>query len=88
MNHIVSFFKDRHGKWAIIQFPNPLLLTWIVLIAVSLLVTDDTLKNSVDQLKNTILFAWAYLEFIKGISSFRRTLGVVVMIMTVTGFFI
>ncbi|MFA5135737.1 MAG: hypothetical protein WC505_08215 [Patescibacteria group bacterium] len=88
MNNILSFFKDRHGKWAVVQFPNTLLLTWLMLIVIGVFVHDNSLKTSVDQLKNTVLFAWAYLEFAKGISYFRRVLGGVIMIMIVIGFFV
>jgi hypothetical protein len=88
MNHILSFFKDRRGQWAIIQFPNPLLITWLVLIVVSLLVADNTLRSSVDQLKNAVLFAWSYLELMKGASYFRQLLGGTIMVMIIVGYFV
>jgi hypothetical protein len=74
-----SFFKDKHGKWAIIQPPNVLLWAWIILTISTMLFHDVHIRI----FQSCILFAWSYLEVISGISLFRKTLGVVVMILVV-----
>ncbi|MDB5176807.1 MAG: hypothetical protein JWN75_475 [Candidatus Saccharibacteria bacterium] len=87
MNKLLSFFKDSHGNWAVIQFPNPLLLTWLLLVIISMFITDTTIKSSINQLKDAVLFAWAYFEVTSGVSYFRRVLGGFIMIMIIIGYF-
>lgn len=80
---IDQFFKDEHGKWAVVQWPNILLWAWIGIVAVSLFWHDSHLKI----LQSCVLFAWAYLEITEGDSYFRRILGAVVMATVLFGIF-
>lgn len=75
MDRLKQFFKDKDGKWAIIAFPNGLLLAWVLLIVIGMLISDGELKNNLGRLNNAIIFVWAYLELTTGTSYFRRVLG-------------
>ena len=78
-----NFFKDKQGKWLVIQFPNTLLVIWIVLLLVNLLVSSQHIR----QLNTAVLFAWAYVELTQGSSYFRKALGAIVLIFVIISFF-
>lgn len=80
-------FKNKDGKWAIIQVPNVLLSIWLVLTIVHVVAQDGTIKQGVSSLRDAVLFAWSYLEVTKGDSKFRRLLGGVVLIFVTIRFF-
>lgn len=82
-----SFFKNNDHKWTIIQFPNPLLLTWIILVIIQLFMSDSSLKSNIQHLNSALIFAWAYLEATAGDSMFRRLLGGVIIFLIVVSYF-
>lgn len=81
---IDKFFKDRNGRWAIAQFPNVLITGWIVVLLANLFLHSQPVKS----LQDALLFAWAYMELIQGVSYFRKVLGAVVLIGLVVSFFV
>jgi hypothetical protein len=81
---IDSFFKDKRGNWAVVQFPNVLLSVWILLVIVTFFVSDKHIRV----LQSTVLFAWAYIEVMQGSSYFRKMLGAVVLVGVVLGIFL
>lgn len=83
----MAFFKDKDGKWTVIQFPNPLLVTWLFLMLLQMFMSASHLKSSIHQFSSAVLFAWAYMEVIRGDSSFRRLLGGIVLLVVLAGFF-
>lgn len=84
---VKRFFKDKDGKWAILEFPNTILMIWLVIIVANMVITDAEIRKSLGQLGSAVLFAWAYIELTKGSSYFRQTLGGLVLIMLVISFF-
>lgn len=74
-----SFFKDKHGKTAIVQSPNPLITGWFGLAVVNYFAHSLLLA----WLATALLFAWAFLELYQGASQFRRVLGLVVIVFIV-----
>jgi hypothetical protein len=83
-----SFFRNKKGNLSIIQFPNPLLATWLILTLLSWVIGDSSLQTGVQYLSSAVLFAWAYLEVTAGDSNFRRLLGLVILINVICGYFI
>ena len=90
MNHtkktpsiIDRVFKNKDGKWVIIQFPNLLLSVWIILLLLNALMHNQHIRL----LQSAVLFAWAYLELTKGESYFRKSLGAVILIGVTVSFF-
>ncbi len=83
----LNFFKDSNGRWAIVQFPNPLLITWLFFMFILVASSDDSLKGGVQQLASALLLVWAYLEVTTGDSNFRKLLGGIVLLIVMYGYF-
>ena len=86
-HHLKRFFEDKDGKQTIIQFPNPLLLAWLVILAATLIPIDSEFKTQLRNVNTAVLFAWSYLEVSQGSSYFRRVLGGVIIGLIILGFF-
>lgn len=84
---ISTVFKDKQGKIRIWQQPNILLYGWIACQIAALFVGNDTVKHDFSRLGTALIFTWAYLEIMEGVNYFRRGLGLLVLILTVYGFF-
>ena len=78
------FFKDKHGRWGIAQWPNALLMLWVILLLINFVLHN----RSVGLVENAVLFTWAYLEMTEGVSRFRKTLGAVILIGVIVNFFL
>lgn len=73
-------WKDADGKQALVQAPNPPLITWIVSRALSEWVFDTGRpERGLSAIAFGSLFVWAWMELVDGDCYFRRVLGVVVM---------
>jgi hypothetical protein len=83
----LQFFKNKDGKWAVVQLPNNLLLGWLFLTIIQLFITGSVLKSDVQHLASAVLFAWAYLEVIKGDSQFRQLFGGVILASIIFSYF-
>lgn len=79
----MRFFKDKEGRWAVVQFPNALISAWFILLVVNFFLHSQPLHY----LQSAVLFAWAYMEMTEGESSFRKLLGAVVLIFVIINFF-
>ncbi|MEO5950521.1 MAG: hypothetical protein ABIQ04_03670 [Candidatus Saccharimonadales bacterium] len=84
VNKFKLFFKDKNGKWAIIQLPNFLLSLFITLCVINYFTHD----HRVASLQSASLFAWAYLELTRGASNFRKSLGAIFLIVSSLSFFV
>jgi len=80
-------FKDSKGHIVLYQAPNALLWAWLVLKALSLMMSKGNVSNGMDMLSKAILFTWAYLEITEGVNNFRRMLGFVVILSIVMSYF-
>lgn len=67
---VSNFFKDKNGKVVIAQFPNwPLVLAiifWILKFPLGVIIS---------------LIYWSYLEIVSGVNTFRKTLGIIVLVL-------
>jgi hypothetical protein len=81
------FISDSDGHIVLWQSPNLLLSVWIVLRIVTLLLKGSHLKSGLEQLSTAILFAWACFEMTTGVNYFRKTIGILVMVVITAGFF-
>ena len=88
MSHrIGSFFKDKHGKTVAWQSPNPPLWGWIYFSVFAHIFSTGKLHHGFARLATASIIVWAYLEVTSGASPFRRVLGAVVLLLTVSSFF-
>lgn len=85
MDKLLNFFKDKHGRIVIFQTPNAPLIGWFIFSILNLLWTSEHPKviNIFHMLSFGFIFTWAWLEITSGINYFRRTLGLIVLIITV-----
>ena len=85
---ILRLFQDKHGHVAVWQWPNFPILAWAVCGVASRMLAAGAIHAGLARLSGAFLFAWAYMELTKGVSPFRRILGLIVLAATVYGFFI
>lgn len=82
-----KFYKDGKGRVALWQSPNVLLYGWLAFKVISMILSESRFKTGFEKLSMAALFTWAYLEITSGVNYFRRSLGAIVMIMLVFGYF-
>lgn len=75
-------WKDKNGRIAVWQMPNPWLIGWAVLTTLSLLFTART-ADILSAAGSVSLVVWALFEIFKGINYFRRALGLLILIYAV-----
>ena len=73
-----KFWKDKRGDVVVWQFPNALLLAWVITTIISLLF-NGTISNVFLWIAEASLILWSLLEIFKGVNYFRRLLGLVVL---------
>jgi len=79
-NHI---FRDSNGKIAIIQWPNIPLSGWILFKVAAMISNNSSLIDVFNIFGTVLLLIWASLELTNGTSTFRRILGLVILIFTI-----
>ena len=84
---IEKCYKDRDGKVAIMQFPNMPIILWAVFRLLSKIIENDRFSNGFSFIANSMLFVWAYLELFSGDSYFRRLLGLIIIIASISANF-
>lgn len=77
-----KFWHDKRGRLIIWQTPNLVLIAWVILTILSL-VTGGGLSDIFYWTGTASLVVWAALEITLGVNYFRRTLGLVVLILAV-----
>lgn len=80
MHALRRFVSDKDGRVAIWQAPNPPLIGWFICDVVARFTSTGKIHSGFSFLADALLIAWAYLEITKGVSYFRRALGVIVFI--------
>lgn len=84
---MLKLFKNKDGKFVVVQAPNVALAGWFILLIAGMLIADTGLKGGLAQLSKAFLFVWAYMEIKSGASPFRRLLGAVVIAILIIGYF-
>ena len=82
--HMPSIIKTKNGKSIIAQKPNAPLIAWFIFFAAAKLPVSDQLVQLFDLLSFGAIFTWAWMEIFDGVNLFRRILGAVVVIASVT----
>lgn len=85
--HIKGFFTDKSGKVVLAQPPNLPLALWIIFQIVTFLPLGAEAKVIAHLGASTSLLIWAGMELLFGVNGFRRTLGFVVLIATLSTLF-
>lgn len=82
-----NFFSDKNGRIVLWQSPNLLLYGWIVFTVAAKLMNSGYIKTGLEQLSTAVLFSWACYEAANGVSYFRKTLGILILAIIISGFF-
>jgi len=83
-----KFFRDKKGNIVIGQSPNIPIIGWSIFMLTSIIVPSGTLKTGFSMLSSAFLFLWAYLELTQGVNKFRQLLGLVVILIVITSYFL
>ena len=75
-----KFFEDKNGKLVVGQQPNLPILTWLTATLISLFWEGDTASKIAQLIAYGALFTWAWLEIFESTNSFRKVLGLLVLI--------
>jgi hypothetical protein len=76
------FWRDRHGRIVIYQTPNLWLIGWAVLAFISLF-SSNKLANIFWWASLILLAVWSLLEIFRGVNYFRRSFGVLVLLLII-----
>jgi len=82
-----NFFRNSKGQVVIWQAPNAPLWAWIGLTIFGWTVRHSSLHKGVHELAQVALASWAYLEIRSGESTFRRVLGMIVLLGIILPYF-
>ncbi|WP_133139840.1 hypothetical protein [Legionella genomosp. 1] len=85
MYKFLDFFRDKQNRIVIFQFPNLPLILWFVFAVLDYLWSSNQpgVHHLLGMLRFGFIFTWAWLEITSGVNYFRRTLGVLVLIIVV-----
>ena len=75
-------FKDTSGKVVLFQMPNFPIVAWFVAMVLDKCF-DGRFGHTMGLLSFGALFTWAWLELFEGVNYFRKTLGLVVLILII-----
>ena len=78
-----QIFRDQEGNVVLAQIPNPPLITWIVASLLKIIFTTGKINVGLEALAFGSLFTWAWEELFQGVNYFRRTLGLVVIVILI-----
>ena len=82
-----TIFKDKHGNVVIWQWPNLALIGWITFSLLALIFNKGRINTGLSTIATSFIFTWSYLELTKGTNYFRRSIGLIVMVLVVVKFF-
>ena len=75
-----KFWRDEHGNDVIWQRPNKLLLLWAACALITLFLRGSTLEDIISWIGLIAIILWALLEAMWGVNYFRRSIGLMVLI--------
>jgi hypothetical protein len=74
------WISDRQGRTALVAWPNPALVVWLVTVVVRWVdVLDGDRAADVQTIGQGALIVWALDELVRGASPARRVLGALVL---------
>lgn len=85
MGKMMNFFTNKKGQIVIFQTPNAPLIAWLIFTILNLLWARwyPQVASIFHMLSFGFIFTWAWLEITSGVNYFRRTLVLIVLIITV-----
>ncbi|HEX7632996.1 MAG TPA: hypothetical protein VF401_01575 [Candidatus Saccharimonadales bacterium] len=77
-----KFWKDKHGDVVVYQRPNAWIIGWLVLAIIAAF-TYGGFSHAISKIATVVLIIWSLLELFQGVNYFRRTLGLLVLLVSV-----
>ncbi len=81
-----NFFRNSDGEIIIFQPPNVPLVVWFVCSVVSRLTDVRLIDQILGIFGGLALMVWAVLEITKGVTPFRKVLGVAILVAMIVGY--
>lgn len=75
-----KFWEDKHGRVVVWQKPNIWLITWFVTLVLSWFSPSGWPLRVMSTVSLLALIIWAVLEMFTGVNYFRRTVGLLVLL--------
>ena len=82
-----TLINGKDGKPVLGQRPNLALSLWIICVVANRFITNPTADHNVGLAGHVAITVWAVMEVSRGASYLRRTLGLVVLILTFISWF-
>jgi len=82
-----KIWKDKEGRIVIYQRPNIWLIAWAVLDIVAIFAPGRHISDYAWTAGAVALIIWSLLEVFRGVNYFRRSLGLLVLDITIAAFF-
>ena len=78
-------FRDSDGKIVIAQMPNLPILVWLAATLLQLFPfsISGNIHSGLDAVAFGALFTWAWQELFQGVNFFRRSLGLVILLVAI-----
>ncbi len=86
-NPKLRFFKDSEGRVVLWQWPNLPLYGLLLTSILSRVMSGSQYVPGIRSLGDAFLFTWAFLELTQGVNYFRRSLGLIVLLLLIVSFF-
>lgn len=78
-----KFWEDKNGNFVVWQKPNMYLWIWFVTLFISWFAPYGWLHETIGTISLIALIIWAILEASRGVNYFRRTIGILVLVLLV-----
>ncbi|MGZ6005314.1 MAG: hypothetical protein ACXWLH_04135 [Candidatus Saccharimonadales bacterium] len=78
-----KFWEDKNGKVVVWQAPNRWLLIWLITLVLGWFMPYGWPQKAVGWISLIALVIWAFFEAKSGVNYFRRTIGILVLLLLI-----
>ncbi|MFT4532502.1 MAG: hypothetical protein ACI9T8_000525 [Candidatus Saccharimonadales bacterium] len=83
LSTIRRLFKDRSGRVVLAQKPNLALTVWAIATIVGKVSANDTILRSANSVAFVAIVIWAIQEIFQGVNYFRKSLGLMILVVNI-----
>ena len=81
---IEKCYKNDKGKVTLAEIPNLPVIVWLVCVIIQKVVSTGTLHDLAGVIGFGAVFTFAWMELFDGSNYFRRLLGLIVLVVTIS----
>jgi hypothetical protein len=78
-----KFWEDKQGHFVVWQMPNVWLWTWAITLFLSWFAPYGFFQKTLGWVSLIALVIWAFREAVNGVNYFRRSIGVLVLVLLI-----